>query len=96
MSAASLAARALPAQEPAGQAQPSTQFSVMIWTLKKLGTFEENLDRVALAGYHHVELVGEFKTWSDADWDRIQGRMETLKISVDATSGVQSGFADPS
>jgi len=68
----------------------------MIWTLKKLGTFEENLDRVALAGYHHVELVGEFKTWSDADWERIQGRMETLKISVDATSGVQSGFADPS
>ena len=96
MTAASLAARALPAQELAGQVEPSTQFSVMIWTLKKLGTFEENLDRVALAGYHHVELVGEFKTWSDADWDRILARMETLKISVDATSGVQPGFSDPS
>ena len=33
----------------------------MIWTLNKLGTFEENLDRVGQAGYHHVELVGEFK-----------------------------------
>jgi hydroxypyruvate isomerase len=68
----------------------------MIWTLKKLGTFEENLDRVALAGYHHVELVGEFKQWSEEDYRRIMGRMETLKISVDATSGVSAGFADPS
>ena len=68
----------------------------MMWTLKKFGTFEENLDRVAVAGYHHVELTGEFKKWSDADYTRILGRMETLKISVDATSGVSSGFADPS
>ena len=100
MTAASLAARALPAQEttqsPAPQSQISPQFSVMIWTLKKLGTFEENLDRVALAGYHHVELVGEFKQWSEEDYRRIMGRMETLKISVDATSGVSPGFADPS
>jgi hydroxypyruvate isomerase len=101
LTAASLAARALPAQEtaaqvPAPHAQMSPQFSVMIWTLKKLGTFEENLDRVALAGYHHVELVGEFKKWSEEDYRRIMGRMETLKISVDATSGVSAGFADPS
>ncbi len=68
----------------------------MIWTLKKLGTFEENLDRVALAGYHHVELVGEFKKWSEEDYRRIMGRMETLKISVDATAGASAGFADPS
>ena len=68
----------------------------MIWTLKKLGTFDENLERVAQAGYHHVELVGEFKKWSEDDYRRIQARMETLKISVDATSGVGPGFADPS
>jgi hydroxypyruvate isomerase len=96
MTAASLAAHALPAQELASQVPPSVQFSQMIWTLKKLGTFDENLDRLALAGYHHVQLVGEFKTWSEEDWRRITARMETLKISVDATSGVQAGFADPS
>jgi hydroxypyruvate isomerase len=101
MTAASLAARALTAQEtaaqsPAPQSQISTQFSVMIWTLKKLGTFEENLDRVAQAGYHHVELVGEFKQWSEEDYRRIIARMESMKISVDATSGVSAGFADPS
>ena len=98
LTAASLAGRALMPEGLAAQAAAgaaSTQFSIMMWTLKKLGTFEENLDRVALAGYHHVELTGEFKQWSEADYTRILGRMETLKISVDATSGVQAGFADP-
>ena len=100
MTAASLAGRALLPQGLAAQAAAdgiaaSTQFSIMMWTLKKLGTFEENLDRVALAGYHHVELTGEYKQWSDADYTRILGRMETLKITVDAISGVTSGFADP-
>ncbi len=99
MTAASLAGRALAplaAQAVADAGQASTQFSVMIWTLNKLGTFDENLERVAQAGYHHVELVGEFKKWSEDDYRRILARMETLKISVDATSGVGPGFADPS
>ncbi len=105
MAAASLAGNALASRNLIAQAvassgqaagEASTQFSVMIWTLKKLGTFEENLERVAQAGYHHVELVGEFKTWSEDDYRRILARMETLKISVDATSGVGPGFADPS
>ena len=99
MTAASLAGRAiapLAAQAVADSGQASTQFSVMIWTLNKLGTFDENLERVAQAGYHHVELVGEFKKWSEDDYRRILARMETLKISVDATSGVGPGFADPS
>jgi hydroxypyruvate isomerase len=95
-----LAPRNLAAQAvtDSGQASgpASTQFSVMIWTLNKLGTFDENLERVAQAGYHHVELVGEFKKWSEDDYRRILARMETLKISVDATSGVGPGFADPS
>jgi hydroxypyruvate isomerase len=101
MTAATLAGHALGAQEagnpaPAVSGQASAQFSVMIWTLKKEGTFEENLERVAQAGYHHVELVGEFKTWSDEDYRRILARMEALRISPDATSGVGPGFADPS
>jgi hydroxypyruvate isomerase len=99
MTAASLAGRALAplaAQAVADSGQAGAQFSVMIWTLNKLGTFDENLERVAQAGYHHVELVGEFKKWSEDDYRRILARMEALKISVDATSGVGPGFADPS
>jgi len=41
--------------------------------LKKLGTFEETWIGFALAGYHHVELVGEFKQWSEEDYRRIMG-----------------------
>ena len=96
MTAASLAARALAAQGPTAAVPASPQFSIMMWTLNKLGTFEENLDRVALAGYHHVELVGEFKKWSEEDYGRILARLQKLRISVDATSGVGPGFADPS
>ena len=61
MTAASLAARTLfsggaTAQTLSETASADVQFSVMIWTLKKMGTFEENLERVAQAGYHHIEL----------------------------------------
>jgi hydroxypyruvate isomerase len=76
-------------------AEAGPQFSVMIWALKKWGTFEENLERVAQAGYSHVELVGEFLRWSEEDWRRILARMQALKITVDATSGIRAGFADP-
>jgi hydroxypyruvate isomerase len=77
----------------AGGVEP--QFSVMMWALKDRGSFEENLERVAQAGYVHVELVGEFAQWSEGDWERILARTRTLKISVDATSGMKLGFADP-
>jgi hydroxypyruvate isomerase len=77
-----------------GAAEGSPQFSVMMWALNKRGSFEENLERVAQAGYRHVELVGEFARWSAADWTRILARMQALKITVDATSGVKAGFAD--
>jgi hydroxypyruvate isomerase len=75
-------------------AEAGPQFSVMMWALNKRGSFEENLERVAQAGYRHVELVGEFMRWSEADWTRILGRMQALKITVDATSGIKTGFAD--
>ena len=70
-------------------------FSVMIWTLRSLGSFEENLERVAQAGYRHVELVAEFKKWSEEDTRRILVRMQALKISIDATTVMTLGFADP-
>jgi hydroxypyruvate isomerase len=81
--------------EVSGSAEAGPQFSVMMWALNKRGSFEENLERVAQAGYRHVELVGEFMRWSEADWTRILARMQALKITVDATSGVKAGFADP-
>ena len=99
--AAVVAARAIIPGGLMGQVQPvveetAPQFSVMMWALNKRGSFDENLERVAEAGYRHVELVGEFARWSEEDWHRILTRMKALKITVDATSGVKLGFADPS
>jgi len=71
------------------------RFSVMMWTLNKFGTFEQTLDLVAQAGYNQVELVGEFKKWTDADFTRNLARMRSLGIAVDATAGMSRGFADP-
>jgi hydroxypyruvate isomerase len=95
---AAVAARMILPARLGGQAQPEAepQFSVMMWALNKRGSFEENLERVAEAGYRHVELVGEFTRWSEEDWQRILARMRSLKITVDATSGMKLGFADPS
>jgi hydroxypyruvate isomerase len=73
----------------------ASQFSVMMWALNKQGTFEQNLERVAQAGYRHIELVDEFKHWSDDDKRRIQARMAALGISVDAIAGMTTGFANP-
>ena len=37
--------------------------SVMVWTLK--GSFEERLETAAQAGYGRVELVDEFRKWTE-------------------------------
>jgi hydroxypyruvate isomerase len=83
-------ARVLAAQE---HAEPG--ISVMMWTLKKVGTFEENLERVAKAGYRHVELVDEFKQWTAEETQRILARMKVLGIGIDTMAGMVRGFADP-
>ena len=62
-------------QAQRGAEESGPQFSVMMWALNKRGSFEENLERVAEAGYRHVELVGEFARWSEEDWRRILARM---------------------
>ena len=82
--------------QPQNIGNGSPQFSVMMWTLRDRGSFEENLERVAQAGYHHVELVNEYKKWSEEDTRRILARMQALGISVDAKAGMTEGFADPS
>jgi hydroxypyruvate isomerase len=86
-----LIAQTVPSQSHA--IKPKT--SVMMWTLNKSGTFEQNLERVAQAGYNQVELVSEFKSWSQSDMAHILARMEALGISVDAMAGMTLGFADP-
>jgi hydroxypyruvate isomerase len=80
---------------PVGNDALTDRFSVMIWVLRKRGSFEQNLENVARAGYRHIELIGEFWQWSDADRERYMNKMAGLGITIDATTGMKLGFADP-
>lgn len=69
--------------------------SVMLWTVFRDLPFEQRLERVAEAGYHRVELVGEYKDWTDADFARANAARKLLGITFDATAGLPHGVGDP-
>jgi len=68
----------------------------MLWTVYTDLPFEQRLEKIAEAGYGSVELVDEFKKWSDEDFRRFNARKRSLGITFDATAGVWKGIADPS
>lgn len=91
-----LAAAALAPRIGFAQAAALTdRLSVMIWVLRKRGSFEQNLETVAKAGFKHIELIGEFWQWTDAERERYLAKMAALGITIDATTGMKLGFADP-
>ncbi len=84
---------------PRAQAQPQQasaspfKFSLMLWTLKKYGPLEKVLEIVAQAGYTGVEMVGEWKLWTDADFSKFMAHTKSLGLTVDSTAGAH-GYAD--
>jgi hydroxypyruvate isomerase len=99
--AASSLAAAVPtvstAQKPAPQAAgASFQLSVMLWTVFRDLPFEQRLEKVASAGYRNVELVGEYRNWSPAQFAAANAARRHLGISFDATAGLGHGVGDPS
>ena len=95
MAGAALSATVPPLALAAGDADLPFKLSVMLWTVYKQLPFEARLDKVAEAGYRAVELVNEFKQWSDADFRSANARKRSLGIVFDATAGVWKGIADP-
>jgi hydroxypyruvate isomerase len=99
-----LAAPALAAWPPhSAHARPEGEvpgvpfkISVMLWTVFQKLPFEERLEKVAAAGYHAVELVGEYKKWSEEDFRRAQRKRRELGITFDVTAGLPHGVGDPS
>jgi hydroxypyruvate isomerase len=71
------------------------KLSVMLWTVFTHLPFEQRLENVASAGYTNVELVGEFKKWSETDYKNVAQTRRRLGISFDATGGVESSLTDP-
>ncbi|MEJ2009905.1 MAG: TIM barrel protein, partial [Acidobacteriota bacterium] len=89
LSAASLT----PAQ--AGSSTVPYKISIMLWTVFRNLPFEERLEKVSEAGFHAVELVGEFEKWSDADYHRFNRKKRELGITFDATAGLKHGIGNP-
>jgi hydroxypyruvate isomerase len=78
---------------------PATEpfpLSVMLWTIYRDLPFEQRLQKVTQAGYHAVELVGEFKDWSDQDFRNVDRKKRELGLTFDATSGLHASLCDPS
>jgi hydroxypyruvate isomerase len=70
-------------------------FSVMLWTVEPKLPFAQRVAKVAEAGYHAVELVGEYDGWNAADFARARQQLYQLGIVVDACSGIDASLCDP-
>jgi hydroxypyruvate isomerase len=70
-------------------------FSVMLWTVFRNLPYGERLEKVKEAGYHSVELTGEFWKWSTADYRAAHRKQQELGMTIDATSGVRHSLVDP-
>lgn len=71
------------------------KLSVMLWTVFTNLPFEQRLERVAEAGYRNVELVGEYDTWTQEDFNRANAKRKELGISFDCTAGLKHGVSAP-
>jgi hydroxypyruvate isomerase len=70
--------------------------SLMLWTIYRDLPFEQRLEKVVEAGYHAVELVGEFKDWKKQDFANARRKKRELGIEFDGTTGVWQPLADAS
>ncbi|HEV2499239.1 MAG TPA: TIM barrel protein [Terriglobia bacterium] len=100
LAGAALGSAALPHFSSAagpGADSPNAPFglSVMLWTVFRNLPFEQRLENVAAAGYKQVELVGEFKKWSDSDYQQFNQKKRALGMTFDATSGIGMSLANP-
>jgi hydroxypyruvate isomerase len=100
LTAAALGAAAPSFPAPAENADPpkTTPFdlSVMLWTVYGNLPFAQRLAKVAEAGYNQVELVNEYRDWTDADFTAANAARKRLGIRFDATAGVIQALANPS
>src|SRR5438876_7354351 len=86
-----MARAASAASEPEGV---PFSLSVMLWTIYRDLPFEQRLEKVAEAGYHAVELVGEFKDWKPQDFADARRKKRELGMVFDGTCGVWLPLAD--
>ncbi len=102
LAGATLAAAANPLSPTTVSASDQTitetpfKVSIMLWTVFNKLPFEERLEKVAEAGYHAVQLVGETSTWTDNEFRQYNKKREELGIKFDTCAGLRHGVGDPS
>jgi hydroxypyruvate isomerase len=74
---------------------PGNLFSVMLWTIEPKLPFERRIGIVAEAGFHAVELVGEYDAWSASELAQARRQLQQLDMVVDASSGIKASLVDP-
>lgn len=70
------------------------KFSIMLWTLPKGLTFEQQLDLAAAAGFQGVEVGNEYEKWTPAEWKRNLAKKQALGIEVDSAVPGRNPLAD--
>lgn len=70
-------------------------FSVMLWTVFKDLPFEQRLEKIVEAGYKNVELVGEYRKWSEAEFTRNNAKRKELGVKFDTTAGLKHAVGNP-
>lgn len=83
------------AAQAGGEATPPFKLSVMLWTVYEKLPFDQRIEKVAQAGYHAVELVNEYKTFTKEDYAKFRIKKRELNLTVDATSGISHSLCDP-
>ena len=71
------------------------KLSVMLWTVFANLPFEQRLEKVAEAGYHNVELVGEYEKWTEEEFKRANTKRKELGLGFDCTAGLKHGVSIP-
>ena len=84
-----------PAQESAGTGKPPFDLSVMLWTVFRKLPWEQRLEKCVEAGYKNVELIGEYRKWSDGEFKPNAAKARKLGILFDVTAGLKHGAANP-
>jgi hydroxypyruvate isomerase len=72
------------------------KFSVMLWTLGRTMTFEQQLQVVADAGYTGAEVGNEYEKWTPEDWKRNLAKQQSLGITIDSAVPGRNALADHS
>ena len=69
-------------------------FSVMLWTLPKSLSFEQQLQVVHDAGYGSVEVLNEYEHWTPEKWRRNLAKLHALGLTVDSAVPGRNTLAD--